>query len=87
MLLSLLLPSTIVSVISAAEAVPGRSVLAAVIADPVIAMLRNSLRVFISSSFLSVLTGFRDLQMFYFFEAPRSAKLEHDAAPASLSIT
>jgi hypothetical protein len=49
----MLVPSTIVSVISAAEAAPGRSVLAAATADPVIAMLRNSLRVFNSNSFLS----------------------------------
>jgi hypothetical protein len=76
-----LLPSTIVSVISAAEAAPGRSVLAAATADPVIAMLRNSLRVFMSSSFLSgVDSGSRNLLTFYFFEAMRSEKSEHRVA-------
>jgi hypothetical protein len=60
-------PSTIVSVISAAEAAAGRSVLAAAMADPVIAIPRNSLRVFIRCSFLSgVEPGFRNLQEFCF---------------------
>jgi hypothetical protein len=49
----MLLPSIVMAVISDAEAVLARSVFAAATADPVIAMLRNSLRVFISSSLLS----------------------------------
>src|ERR1700733_5482739 len=49
----MLLPSIVMPVISDAAAVLGRSVSAAATADPVIAMLRNSLRVFISSSLLS----------------------------------